>query len=208
MAQLFTDDGTVMSCTVVQSGCVVVGKRTDEKDGYSALVLGLGEKKAKRTSKAVATAFGKVGVKPPRDVRELRLPAEQVASYEIGQTVKVEDVFTEGQLVDVQAVSKGRGFAGVMKRHNFRGTKASHGVHECHRHGGSIGTNMTPGRVLPGVKMAGQLGNVTTSVLNQRVAKIIPEKQLVLIEGSVPGSPSTVVRVQGAVKKQGGKAKG
>ena len=208
MAQVFTDDGTMLACTVVQGGCVVVGKRTEERDGYSALMLGLGERKRKHTSKAVATAFEKVGQKPPRQLRELRLSAEEVAGYELGQQVKVEDVFVEGQLVDVQATSKGRGFAGVMKRHNFAGSKASHGVHEWHRHGGSIGTNMTPGRVLPGIKMAGQLGNTTTTVLSQRVAKIDADKQLVFIEGSVPGAPSTLVRIQGAVKKKGGKPKG
>ncbi|MEZ4443431.1 MAG: 50S ribosomal protein L3 [Polyangiaceae bacterium] len=207
MTQLFLENGELLPCTVVQAGCIVVGKRTQEKDGYDAIILGLGEAKEKRTSKAVRVAFEKVGQKAPRVTRELRLDAATVAGYEIGQAVKVEDVFEEGQLVDVQGRSKGAGFQGVMKRHNFKGAKSSHGAHEWKRHGGSIGTNTTPGRVLPGKKMAGQHGNRIVSVLNQRIAKVIPEKQLILIEGVVPGSKQSIVRVQGAVKKSGGKKK-
>lgn len=204
MTQLVKEDGEIVPCTVVQAGCVVVGKRTEERDGYSALVLGLGERKTKHTTKAQRTAFEKLGQKTPRHTRELRAPADYVAGFELGQVVKVEDTFSEGQLVDVQSRSKGRGFAGVMRKFNFRGAKSSHGAHEVYRHGGSIGTTTTPGRVLPGKKMPGQHGNKTCSVLNQRVAKVIPEKQLVLIEGSVPGSRNAVVRIQGAVKKSGG----
>jgi large subunit ribosomal protein L3 len=208
MTQLFQDDGTMVPCTVVQAGCRVVGKRTQDKDGYDALILGLGERKSKHTSKAVAKAAEKLGQKVARVTREMRVTADYAASHEIGADLKVEEIFEEGQLVDVQGISKGRGFAGVMKRHNFKGTKASHGVHETHRHGGSIGKATTPGRVIPGKKMAGQLGNKKISVLSQRIAKIIPETQLVLVYGSVPGAPQTVVRVQGAIKKAGGKKKG
>jgi len=201
MTQLFKDDGTMLACTVVAGGCRVVGKRTEEKDGYSALILGIGERKDKHTSKAQRTAFEKKGQKVPRHTQELRAPADYVAGFELGQELKVEEIFSEGQYVDVQSRSKGRGFAGVMRRHNFKGAKQSHGAHEWSRHGGSIGTTTTPGRVMPGKKMAGQHGNKTVSVLNQKVAKVIAEKQLVLIEGSVPGAPSSVVRVQGAIKK-------
>jgi large subunit ribosomal protein L3 len=207
MTQVFKEDGSLIPCTVIQAGCIVVGKRTQETDGYDALIVGLGERKATRTSKAVRTAFEKVGQKAPQVVRELRGTAEYVASVEIGQPLKVEEIFEEGQRVDVQSKSKGRGFTGVMRRHNFAGSKASHGVHEWHRHGGSIGTNMTPGRVLPGRKMAGQHGNKIVSVLSQRVVKIDSERQLILLEGTVPGAKSSLVRVQGAVKRQGGKAK-
>jgi large subunit ribosomal protein L3 len=207
MTQLFHEDGSVIPCTVVQAGCRVVGKRTQERDGYNALILGWGERKPKHTSKAVRTAFEKAGTKAPRFTRELRASAEQVAAHEIGQVLKVEDIFTEGQLVDVQGRGKGHGFTGVMKRHKFKGAVATHGTHEWRRHGGSIGTNMTPGRVKLGMKMAGQHGNKIVSVLNQRVAKVIAEKQLVLIDGTVPGAPQTCVRVQGAVKKRGGKPK-
>jgi len=168
-------------------------------------VLGLGERKEKHSTKPVVEALKKVGQTPKREIRELRASAEHAAAYEIGQEVKVDEVFSDGQFVDVQATSKGKGFAGVMKRHNFAGAKASHGVHEAKRHGGSIGTTTTPGRVLPGKKMAGQLGNKIVSVLNVRVVKVIAEKQLVLLRGGVPGAPGSLVRVQGAVKKDGGK---
>lgn len=208
MTQIFQENGTLLPCTVVQAGCVVVGKRTQDKDGYDALILGLGEAKDKRTSKALKVAYDKRGQKVPKIVKELRLSAEAVAGYEIGQAVKVEDVFEEGQFVDVQATSKGAGFQGVMKRHNFSGAKSSHGAHEWTRHGGSIGMATTPGRVWPGKKMAGHHGNKTVSVLNQRIAKLDTDKQLVLIQGSVPGSKSGLVRIQGAVKKKNaGKAR-
>ena len=184
----------------------MVGKRTGERDGYDALILGLGERKPKRTSKAVRAACEKLGVAPARVTRELRGEAEWVARFEIGQVLKVEEIFEEGQYVDVQSRSRGRGFTGVMRRHNFAGAKASHGAHEWKRHGGSIGTSTTPGRVLPGRKMAGQHGNKTVSVLNQKIVKIIPERQLVLIAGNIPGARNSVVRVRGAVKKSGGRA--
>ncbi len=205
--QIFLEDGTVVPCTVVQAGCVVVGKRTQEKDGYDALILGLGEKKATRTKKAVRTALEKVGQKVPAVTRELRATAEHVAKYEVGQVVKIEEVFEEGQKVDVQSKSRGRGFQGVVRRHHMRGVNATHGTHEWRRHGGSIGTNMTPGRVLPGLRMSGQMGNVVVSVLNQKVAKILAEQQILYIEGNVPGARNAIVRIQGAVKKNGGKKK-
>ncbi len=201
MTQLFKDDGTVVPCTVVEAACTVVGKRTEDKDGYSALILGLGERKAKHSTKALTGSFEKLGQKTPRIVREVRATAERVANYEIGQELKVDEIFQEGQYIDVQSKSKGRGFTGVMRRYNFAGAKASHGAHEWTRHGGSIGTTTTPGRVLPGQKMPGQHGNKVVSVLNQKVAKLIPEKKLILIEGTVPGAPDSVVRIQGAVKK-------
>ncbi|MBW2528467.1 MAG: 50S ribosomal protein L3 [Deltaproteobacteria bacterium] len=207
MTQLFLEDGTVQACTVVQGGCVVVDKRTPERDGYSALVVGLGERKDKHASKAVIESFKKRGQTPKRHVQELRCSAEYAAGFEIGAEIRVEDVFEAGQRVDVQARSKGSGFTGVMKRHNFSGAKKSHGAHETQRHAGSIGMATTPGRVLKGHKMAGQRGNKTLSVLNLKVAQVVPEKQLVLIEGGVPGAPQGVVRVRGAVKKGGGKPK-
>ena len=202
MTQLFLEDGTLLPCTVVQAGCVVVGKRTQEKDGYDALILGLGEKKDKRTSKALKVSYEKREQKVPKVAREIRLSAETVAGYELGQTVKVEEIFEDGQFVDVQATSKGAGFQGVMKRHNFAGAKSSHGAHEWTRHGGSIGMATTPGRVWPGKKMAGQHGNRTVTVLHQKIAKVDAERQLILIRGNVPGSKSGIVRVQGAVKKK------
>ena len=138
-------------------------------------------------------------------LRELRCAADVAAKYDIGQEIKLDDVFQEGQFVDVQGLSRGRGFSGVIRRHKFAGAVTTHGTHEYRRHGGSIGTNMTPGRTLPGVKMPGQHGNATTSVLNQRVVKIIPDQNLVLIHGGIPGARNGLVLVRGAIKRRGGK---
>jgi large subunit ribosomal protein L3 len=208
MTQLFAEDGTVIRCSVVESDLTVLSKRTKEKDGYDALVVGLGQRKEKATNKPLAGQYKKWGQTPKRFVRELRLSAELVAQYEVGQKVKLEDVFEPGQFVDVQGVTRGRGFSGVMRRWSFAGAVSTHGTHEYKRHGGSIGTNMTPGRTLPGLKMPGQYGNETMSVLNLKVAKIVPDQDLVLIEGGIPGARNGLVTVRGAVKKKnGGKPK-
>lgn len=206
MTQLVAEDGTVSPCTVIEACPIVVGKRTTEKDGYDALILGVGEAKEKHLSKAVLGSFKKNGVEPRRTLREFRCSAEHAASVEVGQQVKLDEVFEEGQFLDVRGVSRGRGFSGVMRRHNFAGAKASHGAHEYMRHGGSIGTNMTPGRVLKGRKMAGQYGNARVSMLNQRVVKVIADQNLVLIRGGVPGARGGLVELRGAVKRNGGKA--
>lgn len=207
MTQIFVEDGSVIPCTVVESRPVVVGKRTMDLDGYDALVLGVGDRKEKHTNKALAGGFKKAGTGAKRTIRELRCAADVVAKYDLGQEVALNDVFEEGQFVDVQGISRGRGFSGVIRRHNFAGAVNTHGTHEYRRHGGSIGTNMTPGRTMPGKKMPGQHGNVTKSVLSQRVVKIIPEQNLVLIRGGVPGSRNGLVLVRGAIKKRGGKKK-
>lgn len=206
--QVFTDDGTVRRVTAIQTGpCVVIDKRTEEKNGYSAVVLGFGEKREKLVNKPEAGQFKKAGVAPTRVVKELRLPADKVAGYEIGQTISTADVFEEGQFVDVSGTSKGRGFAGVMKRHGFAGAAtATHGTHEYKRHGGSIGMNMTPGRVLKGQRMPGQYGNKKTTVQNLKVAKVLAEEGIVLVEGSVPGPKRGVVVVREAAKKAGKRA--
>jgi large subunit ribosomal protein L3 len=202
MTQLFSEDGTVIRCSVIESDLTVIGKRTKEKDGYDALIVGLGERKEKQTNKPLAGQYKKSGQTPKRFVRELRLAAEVVAKYEVGGKVKLDEVFEPGQFVDVQGITRGRGFTGVMRRWSFAGAVSSHGSHEYKRHGGSIGTNMTPGRTLPGLKMPGQYGNETVSVLNLKVAKVMPEESLLLIEGGVPGARNTVVTVKGAVKKK------
>lgn len=208
MTQIFDEKGEVIRCTVVQAGCVVIGKRTLEKDGYSALVLGLGERKESRTKKPVLGAFKKAQQTPKRWVRELRASAEHVASFEIGEKVAVDKVFEAGQFVDAQGLTRGRGFTGVVRRWSFAGGVQTHGTHEYRRHGGSIGTNMTPGRTLPGLKMPGHYGDETVSILNQRIARLMPEDDLVLIEGAVPGSKNALVTIRGAVKKKnGGKKK-
>ncbi len=205
MTQIFTEDGTVIPCTVVESAITVVGKRTQAKDGYDALVVGSGERKEKHTNKALAGAFKKANVTPRRTLRELRCSAEFAATFEVGAALKVDQLFEEGQFVDVQGVSKGRGFTGVMRRHNFSGNVRTHGTHEYRRHGGSIGTNMTPGRVKKGMKMPGQHGNKTVSVLSQKIVRVVAEQNLILIHGGIPGSRNGLVFVRGAIKRRGGK---
>ena len=204
MTQLLAEDGSVIPCTVVEARTVVVGKRIQERDGYDALILGFGERRATRTRKPQAAFYEKQKVTPKQTLREFRCSGEYAAQFEPGQELKLDDVFVEGQLVDVQGVSRGRGFSGVMRRHNFSGQVSTHGTHEFKRHGGSIGTNMTPGRVLPGLKMAGQHGAKQTTLLNQRVVKVIAEDNLVLIRGGVPGARNSLVCVRGAVKRRGG----
>ena len=200
--QIFDAEGIVHRVTVIECGpCVVIGKRTAERDGYSALILGWGQKREKSVTKPEAGFFKKIDQKAAQEVREFRLPAEVVAKYEVGQALKPSEAFTEGQLVDVSGDTKGRGFTGVMKLHNFKGSRtSSHGTHEYQRHGGAIGTNMTPGRVFPGLRMPGQHGNSRSTVLNLRVAKVLDEQNLVLVEGGVPGSRNAFVTVRGAVK--------
>jgi large subunit ribosomal protein L3 len=204
MTQFFADDGTVVRCTVIESDLTVLGKRTQAKDGYDALVVGLGERREKNLSKPVLGQYKKAGQPPRRFMRELRMPADVIAGYEVGGKVKLEQVFEPGQFVDVQGRTRGRGFSGVMRRWSFAGAVESHGTHEYKRHGGSIGTNMTPGRTLPGLKMPGHYGDETVSVLNLKVQKIVTEEHLLLVEGGVPGPRNAVVTVRGAVKKKKG----
>ncbi len=204
MTQVFNKDGTLTTCTVIEAKSVVVGKRTEEKDGYTALVLGLGDQLERRTTKPLNGMYKKAGVSPKRKLREFRCSAEVADKFEIGAELPLGDVFSPGQLVDVRGVSRGRGFTGVMVRYNFAGSTRTHGSHEVKRHGGSIGMNMTPGRVFKGKKMPGQHGNKTVSVLNQPVVKVIPEENLVLVRGAIPGSRNGYVEVRGAVKKDGG----
>lgn len=204
MTQFFNEKGEVVRCTVVQAGAIVLGKRTVEKDGYSALIVGLGERKEKHTNKPLLGTYRKAQQTPKRFVRELRVSAEEAAKYEVGQKIGVDQVFEAGQFVDAQGTTRGRGFTGVVRRWNFAGGVQTHGTHEYRRHGGSIGTNMTPGRTLPGLKMSGQYGNETVSALNLKVARVIAEDDLVLIEGAVPGPRNGLVIVRGAIKKKNG----
>ncbi len=201
--QIFLDDGEVRRVTAIKTGpCVVVGKRTPEKDGYAALRIGIGERRAKLVTKPSAGAFKKAGVEAARLVQEFRIDPELLDRFEVGQKLGAADIFQEGQFVDVSGTSKGRGFTGVMKRHNFAGAgTVGHGTHEYKRHGGSIGMNMTPGRTLRGQKMAGQYGNKKATVLNLRIARVLADESIVLVEGGVPGPRSAFVTVKGAIKK-------
>ena len=203
MTQIFGEDGNVQRVTVVETGpLVVVGKRTQEKDGYSALVLGLGDRAERKVNKARAGAFKKANVTPKQHVKELRVSAEFVAKYEVGATVKLDEIFEVGKFVDARGVTRGRGFTGVMRRWSFAGGVGSHGTHEYFRHGGSIGTNMTPGRTLPNLKMPGHYGAETVSVLGLKIARVDAEKNLLLIEGGIPGAKNSLVLIRQAVKKK------
>jgi large subunit ribosomal protein L3 len=206
--QVFNTDGTVARVTAILVGpCRVLGKRTLDKDGYSALILGFGEKREKLLTKAEAGFFKKIGQAPARTVRELRMPPEGVAKYEVGQELKPSEHFEVGQKVDVTGTTRGRGFTGVMRRWNFRGSaKDTHGTHEYKRHGGSIGTNMTPGRTFLNLKMPGQYGNERMTILNLVVARVLDEENIILVEGGVPGSKNGIVTVRKAVKTKAAKA--
>lgn len=203
MTQLYKDDGTVQRVTVIDtSDVVVVGKRTKEKDGYTAIVLGLRDAKEKHLSKAQAGAFKKTNVAPKRELQEIRCEEAFSGKFEIGAKPNLSEIFEVGQLVDTKGTTRGRGFSGVVRRWSFAGFVQTHGTHEYRRHGGSIGTNMTPGRTLPNLKMPGQYGNETVSVLNLRVARIDADKGLLMIEGGIPGSKNQTVLIRQAVKSK------
>lgn len=198
MTQIF-EDGKFIPVTVVEAGPnYVLQKKTVENDGYTALQLGFDEKKEKNTTKPIMGIFKKAGVNPQRFVKELRV--DSVEGFELGQEIKA-DVLAEVEYVDITGTSKGKGTAGVMKRHNFGGNRASHGVSRNHRLGGSIGMSSWPGKVLKGKRMAGQYGNTTVTVQNLKVVKVDVENNLLLIKGAVPGSKNSYIVVKPAVKK-------
>jgi large subunit ribosomal protein L3 len=207
MTQIFNADGTVDRVTIIEAPAIVVGKRTMEKDGYSALILGLDERKEKHTRKAEAGMYKKANVTPKRVLRELRCSVEFAAGFEVGAKVPLDQVFEVGQIIDVQSKTRGRGFSGVFRRWHMAGSVTTHGSHEYKRHGGSIGTNMTPGRTLPGLKMPGHHGDKVRTALNIKVVRIMPEQDMLLVDGAVPGTKNAIVIVRGAVKKMGGKKK-
>jgi large subunit ribosomal protein L3 len=203
MTHVFEDDGTRVPVTVVAvGGNVVTAHRTTERDGYTALQLGFDEQKPSRVNKPDLGNFKKAEVSPRRFVRELRVKADSLEAHPVGSELK-PDLFEEGAVVDVTGTSKGKGFQGVIKRYNMRGEKRSHGQHEVYRHGGSIGCRLTPGRVLPGKKMAGQMGNERVTVQNLRVARVMQDEGVLLIRGPVPGGNDTYVTIRHAIK--GGK---
>jgi large subunit ribosomal protein L3 len=199
--QFFNEQGDVVRCTMISTGPVtVLDKRTKERDGYVALVLGMDDAKEKHLNKATLGSFKKLNQAPKRVVKELRCTDEFAGKYEVGAAVKLDEIFEVGQRVDAQGHTKGRGFTGVMRRWNFSGFVRTHGTHEYRRHGGSIGTNMTPGRTLPNVKMGGHYGDEKITILNLKVAKVDAEKHLLFIEGGVPGAANGLLVVRHAVK--------
>jgi large subunit ribosomal protein L3 len=198
MTQVFADDGKMVPVTVVEAGpCVVTAVRTPDADGYAAVQLGYGEVDPRKVNKPEAGHFMKAGVTPRRYLVELR--TDNASDYTLGQEVTAE-TFTPGELVDVTARSKGKGFAGVMKRHGFKGLGASHGTQRKHRAPGSIGGCATPGRVFKGVRMAGRMGGVRTSALNLTLHGVDADRGLLLIKGAVPGPAGGLVLVRSAVK--------
>lgn len=199
MTQVYGDDGIAVPVTVVQAGpCTVTQIRTPERDGYAAVQLGFGDKKESRVSKPMKGHFAKAGVAPVKHVVEVR--TDEASTYEVGSRVTVEQ-FEPGDWVDVIGVSKGKGFQGAMKRHNFAGLRASHGTERKHRSTGSVGAGTTPGRVFKGMKGPGRMGGERTTVLSLKVAEVDPERNLILIRGAIPGPNGGLVMVRAAVKK-------
>lgn len=199
MTRIFKDDGTLVPVTVLDlQNCQVVGQRTKDKDGYTALQLGAGVAKVKNTPKAQRGQFAVAKVEPKRYVGEFRVSDENL--IEVGASM-LADHFIEGQLVDVTGTSIGKGFAGAMKRHNFGGLRASHGVSISHRSHGSTGNSQDPGKVFKGKKMAGHMGNARVTTQNVMVVKTDVERGLIMVKGSVPGSKGGWIRIQDAVKK-------
>ncbi|MBV6506659.1 MAG: 50S ribosomal protein L3 [Syntrophorhabdaceae bacterium] len=202
MTQIFREDGSIVPATVIQAGpCYVVQKKTNEKEGYTAIQLGFEEvKKVNRINKPLVGHFKKANIPPTRILKEFRVGPEEVDANEVGSQISVER-FEIGDYVDITGTSKGKGFAGVMKRYGFGGSPASHGTHEYFRHGGSIGQNMTPGRTLKGKKMPGHMGNSRVTVQNLKVVGVRSDNNILLVEGAIPGPNNGYVIINKAVKK-------
>jgi large subunit ribosomal protein L3 len=204
MTQVFDENNRIVPVTVVKAGpCVVTQVRTPENDGYAAVQIAFGAVDPRKVTKPEAGHFAKAGVPPRRYLVEIR--TDDASSYTVGQEVTTE-IFGGGAKVDVIGTSKGKGYAGVMKRHNFRGLGAGHGVQRKHRSPGSIGACATPARVFKGTRMAGRMGAVRTTTLNLTVHAVDAERGLLLIKGAVPGPRGGMVLVRTAVK--GGLGKG
>lgn len=201
MTQIFDDENRVIPVTVVKAGpCVVTQVRTEETDGYNAVQLAFGAIDPRKVNKPLAGHFAKAGVTPRRHIVELRLKnADAVANYEVGQELTT-DMFEAGAHVDVTGTSRGKGNAGVMKRHGFAGQGAAHGTQAVHRRPGSIGACATPGRVFKGMRMAGRMGNERVTAENLVIQKVDNEAGLLLIKGAIPGAQGSLVMVKSATK--------
>jgi large subunit ribosomal protein L3 len=199
MTRIFKEDGTHVPVTVLSlENCQVVGQRTVEKDGYVALQLGAGTVKTKNITKADRGQFAVAKVEPKRQITEFRVDASNL--IEVGATMTA-DHFVEGQLVDVTGTSIGKGFAGAMKRHNFGGLRATHGVSVSHRSHGSTGQRQDPGKVFKGKKMAGHMGDRRVTTQNLKVVRTDVERGLIMVEGAVPGAKGGWLQIRDAVKK-------
>ncbi len=208
MTQVFGSDGEAVPVTVIQAGpCHVVGTRTVERDGYSALVLGFDEKPSRLANKAQLGTV-KDGGKPQRFIRELRLDAKEVEKYQVGQVLGPKDVFADGVPVDVEGWSKGKGFQGVIKKHHMKGMKNTHGTHEYFRHGGSIGCRLTPQRVHKGKRMSGHMGAERKTQQNLQLFRILADENVILVRGSIPGAANDYVVVTKSATRTAYKRKG
>ena len=194
MTSVFSADGKNVPCTVIEVGpCVVTQVKTAEKDGYEAVQLGFEEKKEKHTTAPMAGHFKKAGVAPQRHLAEFKGFGEEV---KLGSTVTV-DLFSEGDFVDIQGTSKGKGFQGVVKRHGFGGVgQSTHGQHTRLRAPGSVGACSYPAKVFKGMRMAGQMGNQKVTVQNLQVVRVMPEHNVLIIKGSIPGSKGSIVLIE------------
>lgn len=203
MTQVFDDEtARAIPVTVVKAGPVkVVQIKTKENDGYGAIQIAYRETKSNGANQPTAGHYAKAGLNAHKHLVEVRTDDPTV--YELGQEITLADIFEKGQKADVSGVSKGKGFQGVMKRHNFKGQGASHGAHRVHRAPGSIGACATPARVFKGMRMAGQMGGETTTVMNLTVIAVDVERNLLLLGGAVPGPKGSVVLVREAVKARG-----
>lgn len=192
MTTIFNAEGQAVPCTLIEAGpCVVTQVRTEDKDGYTAIQLGYGEKKEKNTSRPLVGHFKKAGTTPKRKLIEFK---EFEKQYSLGETIRVEDVFAEGDFLDVTGNSKGRGFQGVVKRHGFAGVGGqTHGQHNRGRHPGSIGACSFPSRVFKGVRMGGRMGNTRTTIQNLKVLKVMTEQNLIVVNGSIPGAKNSYI---------------
>lgn len=200
MTQFYNAEGNLIPVTVVETGpCVVVQKKQTSTDGYDALQVGFGSKKAQRVNKAAQGHMAKAGKGAFEILKEFRV--KDVGSYELGQEIKAADLFKVGDRIDVSGISKGHGFAGVIKRWSFGGFPGSHGTHEYFRHGGSIGNRSYPGRVRKGKKMAGHWGNEKVSTQNLEIVDIRADENLLLVRGAVPGAKRAVVILRPATKR-------
>jgi large subunit ribosomal protein L3 len=198
MTQTWDENNRVVPVTVIQAGpCVVTGVRTSAGDGYDGVQIAFGDIDPRKVTKPMRGHFDKAGVTPRRHLLELR--TADASEYTLGQEIKAE-AFAAGELVDVSATSKGKGFAGVMKRHGFGGLRATHGVHKKHRSPGSIGGCATPGRVFKGLRMAGRMGNEKVTTQNVSVHAIDAERGLILLKGAVPGPKGGLVLIRNAAK--------
>ena len=202
MTQIFDDGSRAIPVTIIKAGPVHVTQiKRPESDGYAAIQIAYKELPERQITQPVAGHFAKAGVPPARHIVEVHV--DDPDEYKLGQVIRASDLFSEGSKADVAGVSKGKGFTGVMKRHNFKGQGASHGAHKVHRAPGAIGAASTPARVFRGKKMPGRMGGDRTTILNLDVVKIDAERDILMLRGAVPGPRGAVVIIRAAVKSNG-----